>query len=238
MQSNRTRLVLAGMVVLSAGCESTPTSTDDMLATKATDLAVCSPGAGGFSTTSTNPYFPLQVGYVWDYAGDDDGELAELRITVLDETEVVGGVTTRVVEEKEWIDGNLIEVSRNFFAQASDGTVCYFGEDVDIFDEETGELISHEGAWRADEGENAPGIIMPADPEPGLKFVMEVAPGIAEDEGTVVGSGPVKIGETIYPNTIRIREFNPLDGDKGFKVFAAGVGLIIDGAVELISRNF
>jgi hypothetical protein len=26
-------------------------------------------------------------------------------------------------------------ISRNFYAQADDGTVCYFGEDVDTYDE-------------------------------------------------------------------------------------------------------
>lgn len=227
---------LAGLV-LWAGCESSPVE-PDILVTKTADLAVCSLSAGGFSTTSTNPWFPIQVGYIWNYEGEEDGELVELRITVLDQTEAVGGVTTRVVEEREWVDGNLIEVSLNYFAQASDGSVCYFGEAVDIFDPETGELVSHEGAWRADEGENAPGIIMPADPVPGLKFVMEVAPGIAEDEGVVVGSGPAKVGDVTYPETIRIREFNPLDGGKGFKVYARNVGLVIDGPVELISVNF
>lgn len=230
-------LTLAALAPLAAGCESNPTE-PEVLVTKTADQAVCSASPGSFSTTSTNPWFPIQVGYIWNYAGEEDGELVELRITVLDQTEVVGGVTTRVVEEREWVDGNLIEVSLNYFAQASDGSVCYFGEAVDIFDPETGELAGHEGAWRADEGQNAPGIIMPGDPKPGLKFVMEVAPGIAEDEGVVVGSGPIKIGDVTYPETIRIREFNPLDGGKGFKVYARNVGLIVDGPVELVSVNF
>ena len=51
---------------------------------------------------------------------------------MLDDTEVVAGIETRVVEEKEWEDGEVIEVSRNFFVQAPDGTVCYYGEDVDM----------------------------------------------------------------------------------------------------------
>jgi hypothetical protein len=237
MQRNPVTLAFTGLAAVAAGCESS-TLEPEVLVTKIADLAVCSPTAGGFSTTSTNPWFPMQVGYIWSYEGEEDGELVELRITVLDQIEVVGGVNTRVVEEREWIDGELIEVSLNYFAQGSDGSICYFGEAVDIFDPETGELVSHEGAWRADEGENAPGIIMPGDPVPGLKFDMEVAPGIAEDEGTVVGSGPLKVGNVTYAETIRIREFNPLDGGKGFKVYARNVGLIVDGPVELVSVNF
>jgi hypothetical protein len=36
-------------------------------------------------------------------------------------------------------NGLLVEVSRDFFAQAPGGTVCYFGEDVD--DYEDGEIV-------------------------------------------------------------------------------------------------
>ncbi|UCF20937.1 MAG: hypothetical protein JSU87_05940, partial [Gemmatimonadota bacterium] len=141
------------------------------------------------------------------------------------ETELVAGVTTRVVEEREWVDGELIEVSRNYFAEASDGTVCYFGEEVD----------PPAGSWRADEPGNAPGIIMPADPRPGVRYQNEVAPGIAEDEARIVGIGQtVEVPAGTFSEAIRVRELNPLDAEKDYKVFAAYVGIIIDGPVELV----
>jgi hypothetical protein len=37
-----------------------------------------------------------------------------------------------------------------------------------------------------------------------------------------------------FANTITVRDFNPLDGSKGTKVYAPGVGLIVDGPLELI----
>jgi hypothetical protein len=154
-----------------------------------------------------------------------------------------GQVTTRVVEELEWEDANgngrvdsdenLIEVSRNYFAQTRDGTVCYFGEDVDIY--EDGEVVSHEGSWRADATGNAPGIFMPEEPRPGMTFQQEVAPGVAEDEATIVGSGTVEVPAGTFRDTIRVREFNPLDGSVGYKSYADDVGLIQDGPVELLS---
>ena len=49
----------------------------------------------------------------------------------------------------EALNGQVVEISRNFSAQTDGGTVCYFGEDVDIYDA-TGEMVSHAGAWRAD----------------------------------------------------------------------------------------
>ena len=196
------------------------------------DLSVCSPSAGGFTLTSTNPYFPMEVGSRWILEGGDE----RVVITVLDETEVVAGIETRVVEEREFEDDELVEVSRNYFAQAKDGTVCYFGEGVDIF--EDGEIVSHEEEWRADMEGSRAGIIMPADPRPGMKFQMEAAPGVAEDAGEILEVGsPVEVPAGTFANTVRLREFNPLeDDDEGDKVYAAGVGMIVDEELELVSR--
>jgi hypothetical protein len=212
------------------------------------DLALCAPRENTFSLDIDNTYDPLPVGQRWVYQGREQGATIGLQITVLNETEdFYSGrrtVTTRVVEELEWEDANgnglvddgplsLIEVSRNFYAQTQDGTVCYFGEDVDIY--EAGVVVSHEGAWRADDRGNAPGIFMPADPQPGMTFQQESAPGIAEDEATVIRRGrTVTVPAGTFADTITVRDFNPLDGSRGTKVYAPNVGLIIDGPLELI----
>ena len=215
-----------GSTFLAGGAPGVPTPSGN----KRLGIDICDPSAGGFSTASTNPWFPMGVGQQWTYQGEEDGLPVSLLITVLDETRLVAGVITRVIEEREWEDDELLEISWNYYAQAGDGTICYFGEDVDIYEEEE---IVHEGAWCAEESPNAPGIIMPADPRPGMRFPMESAPGIAEDEGKIVGIGPVTVPVGRFDETIRVREFNPLDGGKGFKVFGAGVGLLVDGPVEL-----
>ena len=197
---------------------------------KKLDPALCAPGQAGF-TLDSHPYFPMVVGNQWFYEGEEDGATVQLQVTVLDETRIIDGITTRVIEEREWEDDELLEVSWNYFAKAPDGSICYYGEDVDIFEEDE---IVHDGAWCADEPGNAGGIIMPADPKPGMKYPNEIAPGIAEDEAKIVGSGPVETPFGSFSETLRVREFNPLDGDRGYKVFALGVGLVIDGPVELI----
>jgi hypothetical protein len=38
-----------------------------------------------------------------------------------------------------------------------------------------------------------------------------------------------------FEETIRVREAKPIDGDKGYKAYAKGVGLIVDGPLSLIS---
>ncbi|HET6343160.1 MAG TPA: hypothetical protein VFG78_13365 [Gemmatimonadota bacterium] len=196
------------------------------------DLAVCDPTNEGFSLTSTNPYFPMEVGSEWVLEGGDE----RVVVTVLDETETVAGVTTRVIEEREFEDDELKEVSRNFFAQAPDGTVCYFGEDVDNY--EDGEVVSHESEWRADAPGSQPGIIMPANPQPGVAFRMEVAPGAAEDAGKILEVGTsTEVPAGTFAETLRLEEIDLLDDEKEEKVFAKGVGILIDEDLELVSHR-
>jgi hypothetical protein len=208
------------------------------------DPSLCAPDTNSFTTDINNPYFPLGVGQQWVFSGVDEEQTVGLQITVLEDTQDLfsRSVTTRVVEEREWVDTDadgrvdrgepLIEVSRNYFAQTQDGTVCYFGEAVEIY--EDGMVVSDEGSWLADDEGNAPGIFMPAQPKSGMSFAQEVAPGVAEDRATIVGTGTITVPFGTFNDTIRVREVNPLDGDKGYKIYALGVGLIQDGPVSLI----
>jgi len=228
---------IAFVAIATCACaESSITTLDDPTAqiprptaSRALSLELCAFGQP-FTMTAQNPYVPLAVGSVWEYRGEEDGALIELRIEVLKKTERVGGVETLVLQETEWEDYELIERSWNYFAYVG-GTLCYFGEAVDIY--EDGKVVSHEGAWRADDWGH-PGIFMPADPMPGTGFQMEVAPGIAEDEGLVLGSGPYSVEATTFPDVIRIRETSPLGGST-IKYYARDVGLIVDGPLELVS---
>jgi hypothetical protein len=207
------------------------------------------PAVNTFSTTVDNDFFPLPAGQLWVYGGKDGSDQIGLQITVL------GGrretfykrshnVSTVRVRETEWVDDNrngvidngeeLLEISINYYAQTQDGTVCYFGEDVDIYAD--GEVVSHEGAWRADDPGNAPGIFMPADPEVGMTFQQEVAPGVAEDTATILSEDrTVTTPADTFTDTIGVRDFNPLDGTRSTKAYASGVGLIQDDKLLLLS---
>ncbi len=201
------------------------------------DIAVCAPSAGPFSANIDNPFFPLPVGAQWAFAGvDDEGAPVRVVITALAATEVVAGVTTRVVEEREWEDGALVEVSRNFFAQTADGTVCYYGEDVD--DYEAGAIVGHGGAWRAGVDGALPGIQMPASPALGQTFAEEVAVGVAQDRAEVIAVGEsTTVGLGTFTDTIRFLESSPLDSGTSDKTFARGVGLLVDAPVERIPMS-
>jgi hypothetical protein len=209
-------------------------------------LSLCSPTENTFDLQIDNPYFPLLPGQQSVFFGFDDGEPLGLRITVLKKTETFyetgTPIVTRVVEELEWADENengkvdkgeeRIEVSRNYFAQTDSDTVCYFGEEVKIY--EDGRFRGDTtGSWRADTSGNAPGIFMPADPTKGLKWQMEVAPA-ARDTAEIKDDGvTIEVPQDEYTDAIEVEDCNPIDGDCGTKYYAPGTGLIVDGDVQL-----
>ncbi|MBI4509486.1 MAG: hypothetical protein HY698_07600 [Deltaproteobacteria bacterium] len=229
--------VLACMVVLAACDDDEPTIEEPV----SPDPSTCLPTNGPFTLAITNTYFPLPVGRNLVLSGEDaEGVVVRVEVNVLDQTEVVFGVTTRVVEVKEFEDGELVEIARDFYAQAPDGTVCYFGEDVDEYDR--GKVVGHGGAWRAGEGGNVPGIIMPSQPRPGTQFAQESAPGIAEDRSAVVAVGVrVSVPAGTFENAAFFLDWNPLEGqtilDGEDKVYAPGIGLVVDDVATLVSTK-
>jgi hypothetical protein len=188
-----------------------------------------------FASTGENSYFILKPGYQVTLEGEEDGEDLQLVMTVLNETKVVNGIETRVVEEKETEGGNLVEISRNYFAICKPtNNAIYFGEDVDMY--EDGEIVSHEGAWLAGANGSKAGMIMPGKVEVGLKYYQEIAPGAAEDRAEIIG-----VNDTLdapagnFQNVLKTEETNPLEpGVKESKFYAPGIGLIQEEALVLV----
>ncbi len=201
------------------------------------DMSVCDLASGPFHLHFDNPYFPLTVGHRVALEGEDGGALLRVEVSVLDEVAVIAGVETRVVLEVEHLDGAIVEASRNYFAQAVDGTICYFGEDVD--DYEGGLVVGHAGSWRAGEGDNQPGVLMPGSPRPETRFFQERAPGVAEDLSALIDVGvSFTAGGTDFDDVVRTVDWNPLEGqtsaDGDVKVYARDIGLVFDAGVEVV----
>ncbi len=223
----------AGVSLLAtlAGCSGNGSEPLDQCFEPTLAIDVCDP-SGSFSTVSTHAHFPLVVGNKAVIEGLEDGELVRVEITVLDETELVDGVTNRVVEAREFINDELYEIALDFYAVASDGTVCYFGEDVEFY--EDGERINTDGSWRAGIEGAEPGIIMPSTPAAGQKFFQENAPGVAMDMARVDAIGlELSLAGTSYSDAIRMLDSDPLDGQVGCddeeeKLYVPGVGLAGD----------
>jgi hypothetical protein len=182
-------------------------------------------------------YFVLKPGNQATFEGKEHGKPGRLVITVLPETVNVGGVDARVVEEREWSAGELIEVSRNYFAiHPKTGDVYYFGEDVDMY--KKGAIVSHEGSWRHGSNGAHFGLMMPGTPAVGLRFYQELAKGIAMDRAEIVSlTDTVTTPAGAFTRCLRTRETTPLESGAEYKVYAPGVGLIKDGGLQLVSRR-
>ncbi|MDO8614281.1 MAG: hypothetical protein Q7T33_00910 [Dehalococcoidia bacterium] len=218
-------------------------------------LAACGGGGGSvqptpslspadFQTTIDNPLFPLSSLQPKVFEGEendpDTGETIKTRLesTVLPDTDVLAGVEVVVLEEKDYENGELIESTLDYFAQHRDGSVYYFGERVDEY--EGGEVVGHEGQWLTGEGNNQPGVYMPATPVLDQTFQQEKAPGVAEDQSTVVALGQtVTTSAGTFSGCIKTEDFSPLDQVTEFKFYCPGVGLVREeppgGRLDLIS---
>jgi hypothetical protein len=75
---------------------------------------------------------------------------------------------------------------------------------------------------------------MPASPRVGQAFQQEVAPGIAEDQSKIVALGERAVvpGGT-FDDTVTMIDRDPLSGGEDRKVYARGIGLIVDEAAEM-----
>jgi hypothetical protein len=194
------------------------------------------PDPADFSTTIDNPLFPLSSLGPKVFDGEtvdpDTGDtlVTRLESRVLPQTDVVAGVAVVVLEEKAYEDGELIEVALDYFAQNRDGSVYYLGERVDNY--EGGVIVNHDGQWLSGEGQNEPGIVMPAQPVVGQTYDQENAPGIAEDKATVLSiNESVTVPAGTFSGCLKTRDFSPLDpGIEEFKFYCPGVGLVREEA--------
>lgn len=192
-----------------------------------------------FTSTGRNPFFILEPNYQLVLSGGEAGEMAQVIVTVLNETRDVNGTETRVVEERETFGGELAEISRNFFAICEEtNSVFYFGEEVD--DYENGILVAHEGAWLAGEGANKAGVIMPGTILLGARYYQEIAPDVALDRAEIIDMGQViqtPSGE--FTDTLITQESSALEPDATeLKYYAAGIGLIQEEDLRLERYGF
>ena len=187
------------------------------------------------STTGRNTYFVLEPGYQIVTESDD----TKVQVTVTDETKTVDGKLTRVVEEREWIDGKLYEVAMNYFAMCeTTKDVYYFGEDVDFYKD--GKIVKHDGAWLAGKDGAKAGLIMPGDPKIGMKYYQEIAPGVAMDRAEIVElDGDCKTPAGTFAKCMRTKEgtaLNPLEAE--YKIYAPDIGIIGDEDLRVTKYGF
>lgn len=188
----------------------------------------------------TNRYHPFPVGAIKFFRvqqGHTDAEVVDMYLEETRTFEWNGTeVECRILLEVEYEDGELAEISANYFAQADNGGAYYFGEVVDIY--EGGVIDSHEGSWLVggptlptDPPETAtaedPALFMPANPEVGDVFKPEDLYPIVDETVRVIKVGKtVRVPARRFRNCIRVRESSQLSDDTEAKWYAPRVGVI------------
>jgi hypothetical protein len=189
-----------------------------------------------FASHGANNYFILEPGYQFVLRGQEDSKTIEMIATVLSETKIVNGTEVGILEEKAIEDGELAEISKNYFAVCAEtNDIFYFGEDTDWYKD--GKIVSHEGTWLAGDDNAKPGMIMPGEAKIGLKYYQELAPGLDEGRAEVISLNEVldtPVGK--IKNVLKTEETTPLEpGEKEYKFYAPGIGLVQDNTLKLVN---
>lgn len=120
----------------------------------------------------------------------------------------------------------------DWYAQDVDGNVWYFGEATAEY--QNGEAGSTVGSWEAGVDGAMPGIIMPAQPQPGVTYRQEFYEGEAEDLARVVetdAEADVPVGR--YTEVLVTEDWTPLEPDMvERKSYAPQIGQVMEELVE------
>lgn len=192
-------------------------------------------------TVIDNAYYPFVVGALRVYVGKSDGARTSAVYLCTNETRDFpynnGTVTTRVLREINYQRGKLVEYTDNFFAQADDGTVYYFGETVYNYDA-FGVLENNDGSWlvggptlpsdpASTATTNTPAVYMPANPELDDVFKPENIPTFVDETDTVLKVG-VRVTVTAgrFTDCLHIQETSLLKTGRELKWWAKGIGVV------------
>jgi hypothetical protein len=214
------------------------------------------------SLMNPNRYYPLTIGNRWEYRGGSEINTLE----VLNETKQIEGVTCIVVNDQVFKDGQLVEDTDDWFAQARDGNVWYFGEEVKDFESFEGddpvkpELVSIDGSFKWGRDGDKGGVIFRSSPKKGDVYIEEFSLGNAEDVTEVLSTAyafgrepaldqlvPEQVAKILCSagDCVVTRNFSLLEpGVFARKYYAPGIGVFLEvdpdakEVVQLVNCNF
>ena len=135
-------------------------------------------------------------------------------------------MTARVVHDVVTERGRPVEVTDDWYAQDHAGNVWYLGEFTKEY--ENGRFTTTKGSFEAGRDGAQAGVIMPAEPRPGLRYRQEYYKGHAEDRAAIVSLGEqaqVPFGHFGRDRVLMTKDVNPLEPRiLEFKFYARGVG--------------
>ena len=172
----------------------------------------------------SNKYFPLKSGITMIYEGKSGDEPTRDVFVVTNDTKDIMGITTRVVRDDAYVNGEHEETTNDWFAQDDQGNVWYVGE----YTTDLSNKGSHEGSWEAGMKGAKAGIVMEANPNVDDTYNQEFLKGVAEDKGTILSlDEKVTVPYGIFSNVLKTKDFSALEPDiVENKYYAQNIGQI------------
>jgi hypothetical protein len=180
-----------------------------------------------FVSKIDNKYLTFSPGTNYIYAGESEDGTERIEVYVTDNIKRIMGVEVLEVRDRVWLEGELIEDTRDWYAQDKQGNVWYFGEDSKELI--NGKVVGTEGSWVAGVYGAKPGIVMKANPQVGEIYRQEYYKGQAEDMGEIVALGvKVKVKYGSFSNCLQTKDWNPLEpGNEEYKYYCPEVGNVV-----------
>jgi hypothetical protein len=191
------------------------------------------PDPTNFTTRIDNPWYPLKPGTTLTYKGVKDGKPLRTVFRTTHKTKVVDGVRCRVVSDRAYSDGRLVERTTDYYVQDKQGTVWYYGEDTAELDR-NGKVKTREGTWHSGVNGARAGIFMPAHPRVGESHLQEYYKGHAEDQFKVLSlHARIKVPYRSFHNALKTREHTRLEpGVVDHKYYVRGTGEVFEGSAK------
>jgi hypothetical protein len=155
-----------------------------------------------------------------------------VEVTVTDRTKEILGIEATVVHDVVSEDGELVEDTYDWYAQDKDGNVWYLGEDTKEY--EDGKVKSTEGSWEAGVDGAEPGILLPGEPEVGMRYRQEYYDGEAEDNGEILSLDEhTEVPFGSFDGVLKTKDTTPLEPDVlEHKFYAKDVGPVLAVAIS------
>jgi hypothetical protein len=179
-----------------------------------------------------NPLFPLEPGTSYIYDGTTGRRPEHEVVKVLSKEKVIEGIHCVQVKDSNWVAGNLVEATIDWYAQDFYGNVWYMGEYATQYKD--GQVIGHEGSWKAGHDGAKAGIIMEATPRVGDTYHQEDYPRHAEDMGKVlsIDSSVETPYGTWIGNVLKTRDYSLIEPGVEHKYYVPGIGLVKSADVK------
>jgi hypothetical protein len=182
----------------------------------------------GFTSAIDHPYWPIKPGSTWVYREvDAEGAVQRVEVTVTDQTKEILGIQATVVHDVVTEDGEVKEDTFDWYAQDAKGNLWYLGEDTKEY--ENGKVVSTKGSWEAGVGGAQAGVILPANPQPGMVYREEFLEGEAEDAARVLSVDELaQVPFGSFDHVLMTKNYTPLEPDLlEYKFYARGVGVVL-----------